>query len=193
MTLDGAFTHLATLSTDRLRIRQMRIEDAEAVFAFKSDIRVTDSYGQEPHGTMSETRAWIQRRIADYECRDSVFWVIVPKEADLAIGECCLWNFDGSFNCAEIGYELRSDHWNRGIMTEALTAVLNYGFDEMDLHRIEACPLVTNEASNRLLVKLGFKYEGTLRERQSFRGRFVDQMYYGLLRGDRMDQANNGH
>lgn len=192
MTLDGAFTHLATLKTDRLRIRQMRIGDAEAVFAFKSDTKVTDSYGQEPHATQEETAAWIRRRIADYECRDSVFWVISPKEVDIAIGECCLWNFDGSYKCAEIGYELHADHWNRGIMAEALSAILNFGFEQMDLHRIEACPLVTNGRSSRLLVKLGFKPEGTLRERQAFRGMFVDQMYFGLLRVDWTDQANIG-
>ena len=181
MTLDGAFTHLATLNTDRLRIRQMRIDDTEAVFAFKSDIKVTSCYGQEPHRTMEETRAWLQRRLADYECRDSIFWVLTPKDEDNAIGECCLWNFDTSFRCAEIGYELHSDYWNSGIMAEALTAVLSFGFDIMNLHRIEANPLATNEQSQRLLVRLGFKPEGTLRERQFFRGRFVDQIYYGLL------------
>jgi ribosomal-protein-alanine N-acetyltransferase len=192
MTLDGAFAHLATIDTDRLRVRPMGIEDTEAVFSFKSDIKVTDCYGQQPHRTMAETRAWIQRRIADQESRDCVFWVIALKENDLVIGECCLWNFDGCFKCAEIGYELHSDHWNRGIMTEALTAVLRYGFDEMGLHRIEACPLVTNEGSRRLLVKLGFKPEGTLRERQFFRARFVDQMYLGLLSTDWIHGAGNG-
>ena len=193
MTLDGAFTHLATLDTVRLRLRPMRIEDAEAVFTFKSDIKVTDCYGQEPHGTPEETRAWIQRRIEDYERRDCVFWAITPREVDRAIGECCLWNFDLSFKCAEIGYELHSDHWKGGIMTEALSAILRYGFEEMGLHRIEACPLVTNEGSMRLLVKLGFKPEGTLRERQLFRGSFVDQTYLGLLDGEWMDRASFGH
>ena len=90
MTLDGAFTHLATFNTDRLCVRQMRLSDAEAVFAFKSDHRVTDLYGQEPHRTIDESRGWLQRRVNDYALRDSIFWVITFKGDDIAIGERCL-------------------------------------------------------------------------------------------------------
>jgi [ribosomal protein S5]-alanine N-acetyltransferase len=187
MTLDGAFTHLATLTTNRLCLRQMRIDDTDAVFAFKSDPKVTSCYGQDPHRTKEESKAWLQQRITDIGCRDALFWVLTLKEEDVAIGECCFWNFDPDFKCAEIGYELNSGYWNRGLMTEALTAVLNFGFDEMEGHRIEANPLMTNEGSKRLLLKLGFQLEGTLRERQYFQGRFVDQMYFGLLEKEWMD------
>ena len=182
MTLDRAFEHLATLSTGRLCLRQMRLEDAEAVFAFKSDPDVTLVYGQEPHGTIDETREWLRKRINDFEVRGSVFWVLTLKGDDTAIGECCFWNFDPVFQCAEIGYELGQEHWNKGLMTEALTEVLDYGFREMCLHRIEACPYAGNARSRKLLTTLGFKEEGRLRERHFFRGHFQDQLYYGLLR-----------
>jgi ribosomal-protein-alanine N-acetyltransferase len=181
MTLDEAFTRLATLTSGRLCIRQMQIDDTEAVFAFKSDPEVTRQYGQEPHRTKDETGAWLQRRVSDYEDRDAIFWVITLKDDDAAIGECCFWNFDPGFHCAEIGYELDSKYWHRGLMTEALSEVLAYGFAEMGLHRIEANPLKINVGSRKLLLRLGFKEEGILRERHFFENRFEDQFYYGLL------------
>jgi len=69
-------------------------------------------------------------------------------------------------------------------MTEALAPVLKYGLDGMRLNRIEACPLAENAASISLLLRLGFKYEGNLRQRVFFRGRFIDQYYYGLLKSE---------
>jgi [ribosomal protein S5]-alanine N-acetyltransferase len=190
MTLDGAFSRLATLSTERLCLRQMRLDDAVAVHAFKSDPQVTLCYGQEPHANIAETREWLRKRIEDFKVRDSVFWVLTLKGSDTAIGECCLWNFDPAFRCAEVGYELDSAYWNRGLMSEALTEVIAYGFLEMDLHRIEACPYSSNAQSSNLLHKLGFTEEGRLRDRHFFRGRFEDQLYYGILREEwkvRMD------
>ena len=67
-------------------------------------------------------------------------------------------------------------------MSEALPAVINYGFNEMDLHRIEGLPIAKNEPSKRLLLKLGFKLEGTFRERIFFRGKYEDQLILGLIR-----------
>ena len=67
-------------------------------------------------------------------------------------------------------------------MTESLSAILNYGFLDLGLNRIEANPLALNEASQRLLLRLGFKPEGSLRQRVFFRGAYIDQLYFGLLR-----------
>jgi ribosomal-protein-alanine N-acetyltransferase len=119
--------------------------------------------------------------VNDYALKGSIFWVITLRDDDTAIGECCLWNFDPGFHCAEIGYEMQAGYWNKGLMSEALSEVLAYGFLEMGLHRIEASPFADNVRSQKLLLKLGFKLEGTLRERHFFHGRFLDQQYYGLL------------
>lgn len=191
MTLDGALTSLTTLITDRLRIRQMQIEDADALYLIKSNPVVTSRYGQMPHRSVDETGAWIQRCLADYERRGTVVWIFTFKHEDIAVGECCFWNFDRDFLCAEIGYELHPVHWNKGIMKEALSAILTYGFIELGLHRIEANPLATNEPSQRLLIKLGFKHEGTLRQRHFFGGRFEDQEYFGLLKDEWMGRLSD--
>jgi ribosomal-protein-alanine N-acetyltransferase len=181
VTLDAAFTNLGTLDTDRLILRQMQMIDVDDIFALKSDLKVTTGYGQEPHRSIEETRGWVQRSLINYEVRDAIIWAITVKGEDAAIGECCFWNFNANFRCAEIGYELHPAYWHKGIMAEALAAVLTYGFQELELHRIEANPLGTNEASQRLLLSLGFRHEGTLRQRHFFRGRYEDQLYFGLL------------
>ncbi len=182
MTLDDAFTHQPSLATRRLVLRPLRSSDAEAVFAFKSDPEVTRHYGQEPHRTLEETRAWIQRREADYARRSTLFWAFAAKGQDRAIGAGCLWNFDASFHTAEVGYELHPSYWNQGFMTEAVSAIVDYAFRDLGFHRLEANPFADNDASVKLLVKLGFKEEGRLRERHFFRGRFLDQLYFGILR-----------
>ena len=181
MTINEAFTHFPSLNTERLYLRQIQPTDAEAYFAIKSDLEVTRHYGQEPHQSLDDTRAWLQGQQAYYARREALAWVFTLKGENTMIGGCVLFNFDPSFQCAEIGYELHPAYHQQGIMAEAALAILTYGFSEFGLHRIEANPLVENTASKNLLLKLGFKCEGSLRERHFFRDHFTDQIYFGLL------------
>lgn len=192
MNKNVAFTHFPILTTDRLQLRQIQPEDAEAIFAIKSDLEVTKHYGQEPHRTLSNTLAWLQRLKESYEHQEDIAWGITLKDQNSVIGVGVLWNFDSSFHCAEIGYELHPNYGKQGIMTEALSAILTFGFVELDLHRIEANPLTENTASRNLLLKLGFTYEGNLRQRHFFRGHFEDQLYFGLLKDQWLNARNKG-
>jgi ribosomal-protein-alanine N-acetyltransferase len=169
----------------------MRLTDADALFALKSNSDVTSRYGQEPHRTVDQTSKWVKERLDLYQKRDAIFWVPALKgdNQNRAIGEICYWNFDPTFTCAEIGYELHPAYWNKGIMREALLEILGFGFN-IGLNRIEANPLATNESSTKLLIKLGFKHEGTLRERVFFRGEFIDQLYFVLLKKEWKEKIN---
>ena len=181
MTVEAAFTHFPTLTTPRLCLRQVQESDAQALYAIKSDPEVTQAYGQEPHASLEQTLGWIHRLQADYPARASLFWAITLRGSDQVIGECVFWNFDAGFHCAELGYELNRACWRQGLMAEAVSAVLAFGFDGLSLHRIEACPYAQNDPSVNFLVKLGFTCEGSLRQRHFFRGQYLDQNYYGLL------------
>jgi len=88
---------------------------------------------------------------------------------------------------AEIGYSLSRDYWNRGIMTEALKAVIEYGFSALNLNRIEAQHETTNPASGAVMRKCRMQKEGTLRSRLMNKGRFVDVDLYAILRKDYID------
>ncbi len=188
MTLAEAFRNLSTLETARLRIRPLDRRDVEAYFEIKSDPEVTNRYCLEPDKSFNETKIWVEKRLEDYAKRNVTYWVFTLRENDKAIGGCCFWNFDPTLRCAELGYELARAYWNLGLTSEALPVILTYGFVDMDLHRIEALPLAFNEPSVKLLRKLGFKLEGTIRERVYFRGRFEDQLMFGLLKDEWMNR-----
>ncbi|HVU12940.1 MAG TPA: GNAT family protein [Phototrophicaceae bacterium] len=184
MTVDAAFMHFPELTTARLRLRELRPSDAEALFAIKSDFEVTRHYSSEPHQSVNDSLTWIENRLVNYQKHDSLVWAVTLKDEDRLIGDCLFWHFDFASGCTEIGYELHPAYVRQGMMTEAASAVIAFGFEQLDLHRIEADASLENAASNRLLRKLGFTLEGTLRERHFFRGHYHDECYYGLLRDE---------
>ncbi len=191
MSIDAAFTHFPSLATQRLLLRQIRPDDAAALFTLFSDEEAMRFYGRAPHRSLEETREWIGRIQAGYARRESFQWGITRKGEDRVIGTCTFFHFDEGFHRAETGYALHRAFWRQGIVSEAMSAVLAYGFTELGLHRVEAMIDIANEASKALLLKLGFSYEGNLRQRFFFRNRFEDEHYFGLLKDEwqRMQHA----
>ena len=190
MSIDDAFHRPVTLLTDRLQLRPMALSDFADIFEFKSDPFVTERYGQEPHRSPEETRAWVEKRVADQAVGDCIFWTIALRDEEKAIGECCFWNFTPSFRQAEVGYELHRSSWKKGLMAEALATVLEYGFGTIGFERVEAIPLVSNIDSQRLLRGLGFRQEGMVRDSHCFRGQTMDQVRYVL---HNMEWADGRH
>lgn len=189
MTIDEAFTTFPTLTTERLRLRQIRPDDAEAIFATTADEEAMQFTGHGAHQTIEDTRAYIQRHLALYAERKAILWGITPRDGDQIIGSCSFHHFDDGYHCAEVGYELNRRFWGQGLIPEAVAAIINYGFNEMGLHRIEAIIDIANERSQGVLLKLGFQYEGNLRQRYYMRDRFenehfLDEYYFGLLRDE---------
>lgn len=184
MTIEAAFTYFPSLTTNGLHLRQLQPTDAEALFAIKSDQKVTEFYGQEPHQSLADTQTLMQRIQTLYEQRKAIFWGLTLKGEDIVIGSCMFSQFDADYQCAETGYELHRAYWRQGIITEAMSALLAYGFTELGLHRIEANVDAGNMPSRNLLLKLGFTHEGILRQRYFFRGHFDDQHCFGLLKDE---------
>jgi len=170
------------LATPRLHLRAIQPTDAEDVFAFKSDRAVMDFYGDEPHQSLEETQTLIRELAEAYIKRDAIHWGITRLHDDHVIGSCTL--FLHAPHYAEIGYELHPAYWRQGLMTEALTAIVTYGFTDLGLQRIEAAMDGRNVPSRQLLLKLGFSYEGNLRQRFFFGNEFLDAHYFGMLRSE---------
>jgi [ribosomal protein S5]-alanine N-acetyltransferase len=184
MSLDAAFSSFPVLSTHRFHLRQIAPSDAESFFQIKSDPEVTGSYGREPHRSLQDTQAWAQNVQDNYTHREGILWVITFKAADFPIGSCNYWHLDPESHCAEIGYELKRTAWGQGIMSEVVPTVISYGFNELGLNRIEATPLAKNSRSSKVLVKLGFIHEGTLRQRVHFQGGYEDLLFFALLKNE---------
>jgi ribosomal-protein-alanine N-acetyltransferase len=184
MTIDAAFTRFPVLTTERLHLRQIQPQDAEALFAILSDEEAMRYYGHEPQRSLDETHALIQQIQERYERREAIRWGLTFKGEDRLIGTCSFHDFGPGCHRAATGYDLNRAYWRRGIMTEAMSAILTYGFSELGLHRVEAIIDIANEASRNLLLKLGFTYEGNLRQRYVMGDRFEDEYYFGLLRDE---------
>lgn len=189
MTIDAAFTYFPTLSTNRLLLRQIVPGDAEELFAIRSDEETMRFFGHEPYESLDETKDLIRQVEELYVKKEAIRWGITFQGEDRLIGACTFFRFDEGFHRAETGCELNRTFWGKGIMTEAMAAVLNFGFNELGLHRVEAIIDIANERSKGLLLKLGFTYEGNLRQRFPFRGHFEDEHFFGLLKDEWQEQV----
>jgi ribosomal-protein-alanine N-acetyltransferase len=106
------------------------------------------------------------------------------KDEMKLVGICGYYDWAHDAMRAEIGYDLDPVYWGKGIMTEALTAVIKYGLEAMNLNRVQALIDSHNERSMRLVERLGFKKEGVLRQRSIFEGEFRDDVCFSLLKRD---------
>ena len=108
-------------------------------------------------------------------------WGITLKESDTVIGTICYWRMQKEHYRAEIGYALHPAQQGKGMMDEALKAVLQYGFETMQLHSVEANVNPANEASRKLLERNGFVKEAHFRENYYYNGQFLDSVIYSLI------------
>lgn len=189
MTIDAAFTNFPSLTTNHLLLRNILPGDTEGLFAILSDQEAMEFYGNEPHQSLDNTKELINQIQARYDRKEALRWGITLKKEDRLIGSCSLFHFNAGFDHAETGYDLNRAFWGKGIMTEAMSAILSFGFSELGLHRVEAIIDIANERSKRLLLKLGFTYEGNLRQRYLFRDQFQDEHYFGLLKDEWYEQV----
>ena len=173
------------LEGPRVRLRPVREGDEDAVFEVFSDAAVMRYWSRAPMRGPEEARTYVADLVRAYARRTHLPWAIALREDDVLLGTCTLFAISLVHRRAEIGYVLARSHWRRGIAQEALTIALAYAFDVLKLNRVEADTDPRNSPSIRLIEKLGFRREGTLRERWLVDGESQDSALYGLLRADR--------
>jgi ribosomal-protein-alanine N-acetyltransferase len=179
------FSAFPTLETEHLILREIRADDAAGIFAIRGDFAVTRYNFGAAYETIDRAQKLIEAMQQAYQDQSELRWGITLKNGDDAVIGMCGFNYwDRTDRRASIGYDLAQVHWGRGIMPAALRAVLVFGFEHMDLNRIEADSSAENTASIRLLLKLGFTREGLQRDQYFDEGRFWDLALFGLLRRD---------
>ncbi len=183
MNLDS-YSYMPTLETPRLRIRRLTMQDAADIYRYSRDAEVARHVLWDAHRTIGDSRAYLRYMLRRYRQHDPASWGIEWKETGRVIGTIGFMWIQNDNSAAEVGYSLARDFWNRGIMTEALKAVIDYGFGRLNLNRIEAQHETTNPASGAVMRKCGMAREGTLRQRLYNKGRYVDVDLYAILRKD---------
>lgn len=172
------------LRTPRLLLRPTTPADAPALLALHADPEVMRYWGTGPWTSLDEAHASIARDVAGLQQGTSLRLVLERLEDAAFLGHCSLFAFAEPSRRAEVGYCLARDAWGKGLMGEALTALLRYGFEALGLNRVEADIDPRNAASARSLERLGFVREGLLRERWIVGAEVSDTALYGLLRAD---------
>lgn len=173
-----------TLETERLILREIIKEDTEGIFACFSNDDVTRYYGQETLQNLEQAENFIEFFQKNYHDKRGIRWAIERKEDKGIIGTIGFNAWLPKHKRAEIGYELHPNHWRKGYTSEAVLAVLTYGFDVMELTRIGAVVFKENEASQNLLTKIGFQEEGILKKYMYQNGVAHDTYVYSLLKAN---------
>ncbi|WP_379140815.1 GNAT family N-acetyltransferase [Paenibacillus sp. sgz500992] len=170
------------LETDRLRLREITAEDAEGIFACFSSSEVMRYYGQEPLTTLAQAGEYVDFFADSFRDKRGIRWGIELKGSKGLIGTIGFNAWSPKHQRAEIGYELNPDFWRKGYAAEAVSRVLAYGFERMELTRIGAVVFTGNEVSKALLVKQGFQQEGLLRNYMVQDGKPHDTNVYSIVK-----------
>jgi len=172
------------IETKRLILRQLTPDDLDFVFQHFSNPSITEFLLDEPPVSDISQAQEIIEFYLEPEKKSRNRWGIVLKSNDQIIGTCGFHKWNKRDLRAEIGYDLNPDFWGKGIMTEALRAAIQNGWDGMGLNRIEAIVYPENQRSMHLLHKLGFQTEGLFRDYHHLNGRFYDHYILSLLKMD---------
>ncbi len=174
---------LPILETKQLTLRKIKVEDAEAMYQYASKDEVTKHVLWDSHRSIETTKQFVQVMIDKYE-EGNFSWAITLKETKEFVGTIDFVTYNAAENIAEIGYALSDRHWGKGYVSEATKALLDFGFNELQLVRIQARCFADNIGSERVMQKVGMTYEGTMRKAKFAKGKHHDIKMYAILRED---------
>lgn len=177
------FEIFPTLHTKRLDLVEIKAEHSGDIFKLFGDERVTQFYNAVTLTNQSEAQTFVDWFHSRFINKEGIRWGISMKGHSNIIGTIGFNNFTKRHR-ANIGYDLQADFWNRGFITEALEAVIEYGFNELDINRIEAEVMPGNPASEKVLSKIGFKNEGLLRQWMYWNDKHYGMIMFSLLQSE---------
>jgi len=172
------------INTKRLFLREINLNDARTLFQYWSDDEVTKYLNIDSFINIGQALNMIRLLKSLFPRKEGIRWVIVRKEDNAVIGTCGFNSWVKKSSRGEIGYELGRTYWGNGYASEALSEIIEYGFNVMELNRIEAFTVPEAVRSINLLKKFGFKKEGILREYGYWNNQYWDENIYSLLKKD---------
>lgn len=180
--LQPDFSDFPETSTARLLLRKIRMEDAPEILKLRSDENVMRYIDKEKAAGIADAEVFINRVLKSLQDNDGITWAIALKaEPGILIGTIGYWRLIKEHYRAEIGYMLNPEHWKKGVMKEALLKLIDFGFNELKLHSIEAHINPENDASAGILLNCGFVKEAHFKEDFFFNGEFRDTMVFSRL------------
>jgi [ribosomal protein S5]-alanine N-acetyltransferase len=178
------FQPFPELNTERLILRKMNSQDIPEIFFLRSDESVMKYVNREPALSYKDVEDFLDRIDKSLAVNETIIWGIALKEnpAQL-IGNICIWRISNQDHRAEIGYVLHPGYWRKGYARESIVMVVQYGFEEMKLHSLEAHISPENIASAAVLEATGFVKEAYLKDNIRFRDEYLNTIIYSKLNG----------
>lgn len=182
------FTHFPLLETERLRLREIQPDDVNALLKMFGNPEVVRFIEMQPIKSIEQANEWLKWMGGIFSSKDGLRWAVTLPD-DTFIGSAGLHRWNREVHCAEIGCDISYTYWGNGYGQEAMHRVIDFGWKNMNLNRIEASVIKGNNRSVHVMEKLGFKKEGTLRQRLLKGGKYYDVYIFGLLRCDVEDKC----
>ena len=178
---ENIFKPYPILRTERLILRQIKTEDIDGIFKFNSDINSLKYIARDPYEKREQAEDRVKFFDEMYKTKKAVWWTFTTKEADDLIGYGGIFEIDKTNNRAEIGYGLLPEFWGNGFISEAMKAMVDFGLNKLQVHKLYAIVDPNNGASIKILEKNNFQREGILCEHLFARGKYFDMCYYGRI------------
>ena len=182
-------THIGTrmIETERLILRRFEYTDDESMLKYwVADPAIQSMYSEPIYSTKQEVKELLDKYIGGYAKDDYYRWAVILKTTNECIGQIAYFLVDSKNHFAEIEYCVGSSFQRKGLATEATKSVIQYGFENMNLHKVQICHKSINLPSRKVIEKCGFVYEGTLRDFFYLDGKYVDRLYYSILKEEFM-------
>ncbi len=178
------FNHFPNLESERLILRKLELTDASDVQLIRSDEKVMIYMDSERHKTIQFSENFISENLKMYKEKTGIFWAIIEKSTSRFIGDFAFFKIDHKNSRTEIGYTLKPEFWKKGFMKEAMLRIFNFGFEDLNLHSLEANINPENDNSRAILTKMGFQKEAYFRENYFYNGDYLDSEIYSLLKSN---------
>ena len=179
--LDLNFNPFPALETERLILRRIMLDDAADYFLLRSSVDAMKHICKPLHTSIEETKAMIYKVNEMIDSNNGLGWAVCLKNKNTMIGSVSFHRIEKEHYRAEIGYMLHPDYWKLGIISEAVGALIDFGFNTLNFHSIEANIDPTNIGSEKVLQKFNFVKEAYYKENYFYNGQFLDTAVFSLL------------
>jgi [ribosomal protein S5]-alanine N-acetyltransferase len=177
------FSSFPALVTERLFLREMTAEDVNSLLMLFGNPEVVKFIGMQPIKTIEQANEWLKWMGGFFAEKEGLRWGITLQDGTF-VGSAGLHRWNKEAQYAKIGCDIAFKYWGNGYGQEAMRQIIEFGWEQMKLNRIEAEIVSGNEASVHVVEKLGFKKEGVLRQRLLKGGKFYDILIYSVLRSE---------
>ena len=174
-----------TIITERLTLRPFTYEDNNDMLTYwVSDPQIQSLYSEPTYTTTSEVKELLDKYISGYIKSDYYRWAIIEKDSNICIGQIAIFLVDNKNHFCEIEYALGKQFHRQGYATEAVKAILDFCFNQVNFHKMQVCHKEGNIASQGVINKCNFTYEGTLRDFFYTDKGYVNRLYYSMLKSE---------